>query len=56
MTPATALVAFLVGVLLLIGGILIGGAGAGRGRTCRACGQANPAKARYCGTCGKPLT
>lgn len=57
LTPATIIVLFVIGTLVLLSAII------GRPNSCGApaeprqcgCGHLNPAEAKYCGHCGKRI-
>ena len=57
MGPATVVVALLIGLCLIVGGLVLSSARARRrrGDLCPACGKSNRPSAKYCAHCGHPL-
>ena len=57
----TVIVVLIVGVLLMLGAVLLGGAKRGRKSrprdkyTCEQCDHPNPRNAKYCARCGREL-
>lgn len=56
LTPATIIVLFVIGTLVLLSAIIgrPGGGGAAEPTQC-GCGHVNPAEAKYCGHCGRRI-
>lgn len=57
LTPATIIVVFIIGVLVLLSAVLSRPAATRATQsTCRGCGHVNAREAKYCGRCGEQIS